>query len=370
MFTWIEVSRAALEHNIRAFRKLVGPNVELMPVIKSNAYGHDFLKIAQLCQKNKAVNRLCVVSLEEALVLRQKKITKPIIILAIYELDKKKLTEAIAHNITFPLYTLEQARLLNTIGKQLKKKVMVHFKIDIGTSRIGILMNELPRFLKQLKSYQYLNYEGVFGHFASSEDDPKRTREQHALFKKVLTILTKHGFSVPVRHVACSASTTLYPKMHYTAVRVGLSIYGLDPAPATKREIILRPILSWYTKIIQIKTIPRGTKISYGGTFTTTRTTKLATIPVGYWDGYDRSFSNKASALVHGKRCPVRGRVCMNLTMIDVTGIQNVKAGDKVNLIGKKGREQITADELAKISTTINYEIVTRINPLIPRLIV
>jgi alanine racemase len=167
--------------------------------------------------------------------------------------------------------------------------------------------------------------------------------------------------------MSCSAASVLFKLKDFNAVRVGLGTYGLSPTKKIKNKIKLLPALSWHTKIIQIKTIPAGTKVGYGGTFTTTKTTKLATIPVGYWDGYDRKFSNRAFVIVKGVKCPVRGRICMNLSMVDVSGVANIQSGDKATLLGKNGKKEITANDLADWANTINYEIVDRINPLLPR---
>ncbi len=368
--TWVEISRSAFNYNISAFRKRIGKKVLLMPVIKSNAYGHDIVLIGKLCEANADVDRICVVSLDEALLLRKNGITKPIVILAIYSFEERKIAEAVRKKIIFPLYTREQAKLIHTVAKRLHTKALVHLKVDIGTSRIGVPVAELPVFLKDIKTCSHLIFDGVFGHFASSEDDAERTNKQNSTFQKALTILKTAGLSVPVQHVACSASTTLHAKTHYNAVRVGLGVYGLDPSGASRKKIELKPILQWFTTILQTKTVPAGTQVSYGGTYTTKQKTTLATLPVGYFDGYDRGFSNNSVVLVRGKRCPVRGRVCMNLSIIDITGVPNVKAGDTVVLLGTNKKVNVSADELAKNINTINYEIVTRINQNIPRLVV
>ena len=169
--------------------------------------------------------------------------------------------------------------------------------------------------------------------------------------------------------MACSNSSIVYHNSLFNGIRLGLSLYGLYPSLKAKNKIKLKPALSWYTKIIQLRDLPKNTKIGYGGTYTTKRKTKLAIIPVGYWDGYDRLFSNQAQVIIHNKKCPIRGRICMNLSMVDVTNIKGVKTGDKVVLIGKSKNQEITADDLARWAQTINYEIVTRINPLLPRIV-
>ena len=370
MLTWVEINREAIEHNLKVFRRLIGKKVQLMPVIKSNAYGHGFFEVAKICEMSPAVNRICVVSLAEALALRQINIRKPIVILSIFELDAVSVAEGIKKNIAFPLYTLKHAAFLNSIGKKLHKRVQVHLKIDIGTTRVGVLISELNLFLNELKKFSYLNIEGLFGHYASSEFNSAYTKKQLVQFNEADKILKNHGLTPTIKHTACSAATMLHPEAYGNAVRVGLGIYGLQPSVHTAKKVRLRPALSWQTTVIQVKTVPRGTRISYGGTFITKRQTRLAILPVGYWDGYVRALSNKSFVILHGKRCPVRGRICMNLTIVDVTEAPKVTVGDKATLIGEQGKTAVTADELAKLSDTINYEVTTRINPLLPRVLV
>jgi len=370
LLTWVEVSRNAINYNIKQFRKLIGPDKLLMLVLKSNAYGHGLLEMAEICNKNPEVDRICVVNLDEAIILINHKITKPILILSFYDFNKNKLKLAIKNKVIFPVYEIEQVQILNQIASQTKQTVKIHLEIDTGASRTGILPEQTLKFINQLRYYPNLILEGIWSHFASSEEDPKYTYCQLKRYKQVINILDKADIRIPLKHMACSASSLLYPQSLFNAIRLGLSLYGLYPSPKAKNKIKLKPALSWYTTIIQVKEIPSKTKIGYGGTYTTKNRTKLAIIPVGYWDGYDRSFSNKAQVIIQNKKCPVRGRICMNLTMIDVTGIKNVKAGDKVILIGKSTNQQITAEDLTRWQNTIKDEIITRINPLIKRKVI
>ncbi|MEK7131315.1 MAG: alanine racemase [Patescibacteria group bacterium] len=368
MLTWLEIDSRAIKHNLRQFKKVADRKVMIMPVIKANAYGHGFLTIAKICQKSDAVARICVVSLDEALDLIKNKLAKkPIMILSFFDQDEKKLALAIKNNIIFPLYSLENAKLFNKVGERVNKKVKVHLKIDTGASRLGILPAEALGFVNVVKKYKKLDLEGIWSHFASSEDDFVYTKNQHEIFKSVCENLTKHNINIPIRHIACSAAGMAYKFTHENALRLGLSLYGLYPTNNHKIAIKLKPVLSWYTTIIQVKTLPAGVKIGYGGTHTTNRPTKIAILPVGYWDGYDRRLSNRGYALIKGERCPILGRVCMNICMVDVTNLA-VKAGDKVTLIGKDKSKNISVDDLAKWCETINYEIADRINPLLPRI--
>lgn len=369
MLTWLEIDSRAIKHNLRQFKKMVGRKVMLMPVIKANAYGHGFLTVAKICQNNTDVDRICVVNLNEALELIKNKLTKkPIMILSFFDSDEKKLLLAVKNNIIFPLYTLENAGVLNKVGERLNKKIRVHLKIDTGASRLGILPIDALSFVNQLKKFKKLELEGIWSHFASSEDDFAYTKNQHGIFKSVCDTLEKNNINIPIRHIACSAAGISYDFSRENAMRLGLSLYGLYPSSNHKMAINLKPALSWYTTVIQVKTLPAGTKIGYGGTYTSNRPIKLAILPIGYWDGYDRRLSNRGYVLIKDERCPILGRICMNICMVDVTNL-NVKAGDKAILIGLDKTKNISVDDLAKWCETINYEIVDRINPLLPRIV-
>ena len=369
MLTWVEIDAKAIKYNLRQFRKLIGHNKLLMPVVKANAYGHGFLEVAKICDKANEVDRLCVVNDDEALLLIQNKIKKPIIILTIYETDNvEKSLKLAKKSVIFPLFSLKQAEFLNRVGERADKNIKVHIKVDTGASRVGLSPKEVVPFLIQIKKFARLEIEGLFSHFASSEEDRIYTNYQIKCFTDVIKKTKTIGFDIPIKHFACSAASVLYPKARFDAVRLGLSLYGLYTEELSGKKIKLRPALSWYTKILQIRTLPPWTKIGYGGSYTTKKTTRIAVLPVGYWDGYDRRLSNNSFVLIGGKRCPVRGRVCMNIMMVELPKNIRAKIGDKAVLIGKDHSAEITADELAQKCRTINYEIVDRINPLIQRL--
>ena len=365
MLTWLEINTAAIEHNIRQIKKFIGKNVLLMPVIKANAYGHGFLTIARICQKNPNVDRICIVSLDEALELIKNKLTKkPIIILSFFDQEKDKLLLAAKNNIIFPLYNLQDAALLNRVGESIHKKIKVHIKIDTGTSRLGVLPKNIVHFIEQIKKFNYIEIEGLWSHFSSSEESYKITKTQHNILKTVEKTVKNKGFHIPIIHIACSAAIFNHPFTHENAVRLGLSLYGLY-ANKNKR-IALKPSLSWFTKIIHIQQVSAGTTIGYGTSYTTKKPTTVATLPVGYSDGLDRRLSNKGYVLIRGQKCPILGRICMNMCMVDITGIP-AQIHDTVTLIGKNKKKTISAEDMATWSNTINYEIVARINPLLPR---
>lgn len=380
MFTWVEIDKRALNKNISEFREIIGPKRLLMPVIKANAYGHGFLAVAKICAKNALVDRLCVVNSVEAMRLVEAGIKKPVMILSFFEEDKKILLKlarpslrlrpgAAKTQVIFPLFSLKQAKILNQIGERLNKKIIIHLKLDTGASRVGILLNELPAFAKQIKKYKFLNIEGIFSHFSSSETDREETEKQEKEFNRGVKILETLGIKPALKHMSCTAASLLFSLRDFSAIRLGLGLYGLYPSASSRAKIKLQPVLSWRTKIIQIKNIPAGAKIGYGGTFRASKEMRLAILPVGYFDGYDRKLSNNSQVLINGQKCPVVGRICMNLMMVDASRAPRARAGDIATLIGKDKMAIITADELASRSGTINYEIVSRINPLLPRLV-
>ncbi len=369
MLTQVVIKRKAIEHNIKQFKNLVGKDILLMPVVKSNAYGHGMIEVAKICDLNSFVDRICVVNLDEAIILINSGIKKPIMILSFYELDIKKIKIAIKHGVIFPVYLLEQITFLNNAAKNLGCDVSVHLKIDTGTTRIGVAPIDALAFAQNICKLRNLYLEGAWSHFASSEDEFEYTKKQQLIFEKTIGVLEKNGVHIPIKHFACSAATILHKTARLNAVRLGLSLYGLYPNQKSQKNIELLPALSLNTKIIQVKSVEAKTKVGYGGTYTTKHKSIIAVLPVGYWDGIDRKLSNAGQVIVSGIKCPIRGRICMNLMMIDVSKIKNVKVGDEVVIIGNKGNVAIGADDLAKQIGTINYEVVTRINPLLPRII-
>lgn len=369
MLTWVEVNKQAIEYNLKQFKKMIGRNNLLMPVVKSNAYGHGMIEVAKICDHSKQADRICVVNLDEALTLIDAGIKKPIMILSFYELDSKKIQTAVKNNVIFPIYLETQLSFLNKIALSLKKKIKIHIKIDTGTTRIGLLQNEAIGFVKKAKTFKGLEVEGIWSHFSSSEDNNEYTKQQLSIFNRVIIELEKEGIHIPIKHFACSAASIFHKEAHFNAVRLGLSLYGLYPSTKAGRIIKLQPALTWKTKIIQIKNVERGTLIGYGCTYKTKTASRIAILPIGYWDGLDRKLSNAGNVIINGIKCPIRGRICMNLTMADVSKVKNTKVGDCATIIGEQGKNKITADDLAIQVGTINYEIVDRINPLLPRII-
>lgn len=371
--TWVEVNKKALKNNIGQFQGLISNKVKLMAVVKADAYGHRLVEVAKVVVES-GVPWLGVDSVDEAVQLRESGIDAPILILGYTLLSR--LEDVVKYDLRQVVYNKETIEKFGSLA--LKNKVKVHLKVETGTSRQGLEKDELLELAKFIKKHPQIEIEGAYTHYANIEDttDHSYAQQQLERFKQAVELLEKNNIKIPIKHTACSAAVILFPETYFDMVRLGISMYGLWPSKETfvsaqekKREIKLESALTWKTKVAQVKKIKAGTPISYGLTERASQDSKIAVLPVGYWDGYDRKLSGVANVLIRGKRCKVLGRVCMNMIMADVSHIPDVKLEDEVVLLGKQGSEEITTDELAQKIGTINYEVVTRINPLIPRII-
>jgi alanine racemase len=377
LMQWVEIDRSALTSNIEQFRSLIGDKINLQAVVKANAYGHGILEVSRITLEA-GIDWLGVHSLEEGLLLRQAGIDCPLIVLGY--VSSQELEKAVAHTMRLTVYNFDTVRLLAQISRRLKKKVFLHLKVETGTHRQGIREEDILPLIEEIQKYPNLVIEGLSSHFASIEDttDHSYPRLQLKRFKSVVKKLEKNKIKIPLKHMACTAATILFPDTYFDMVRVGIGIYGLWPSKETylscilqkRKPIFLKPVLSWKTRIAQIKKVPRGSFIGYGCTYKTTRQTVLGVLPVGYYDGYSRNLSNLSYVLIKGHRAPLRGRVCMDFIMVDITDIPGVNLEDEVILLGQDGEEAIPADYLADLAGTINYDVVTRINSLIPRIVI
>ncbi|MFA6512149.1 MAG: alanine racemase [Patescibacteria group bacterium] len=360
--TWVEVSRAALKANYEALLSAVSENILLMPVIKSNAYGHGLLQVARALPKKRRWG-FVVAETDEALLLRRVYPRERILLLSNFAFED--IPDLAAKQIDLAVYTEAQLPQLRRA-----QHAHIHVKVDTGTTRTGFLPRDLKLVARFLQQHKDIALAGVFSHFADSEGSKSAfTTTQIHRFKKALTELPRPEIS----HIACSAASLRYSKAHFGAIRPGIALYGLWPSESTKKAasaLALKPVLEWKARVLQTKAVPAGTTIGYGRTYAMKRKGKVAVLPIGYGDGFDRALSNTAEVLVRGKRAKVAGRVCMNVTMIDVSHIPGVKTGDEVVLIGKQGKEEVSVEEMAKHAGTINYEITTRIRESLPRIIV
>jgi alanine racemase len=372
MKTHIEINGANLLHNLQVFKQIT--KKKLMFVVKANAYGHGLNEIIELSQALPYVDRYAVDAVTEALLIKSRQQKKPVLILGWS--DPAELTELIANGFETVVPSLDQLRLVREIAKKLKRKALIHLKIETGTNRLGIEPEKAIRVLSGFPDPR-LELKGLYSHFANIEDttDPTFAQQQLALFNSVRRHAPADGV---LTHFSSSASSLLFPKTFFDIVRIGISAYGYWPSKQThalfleknQDKVVFKPVLSWHAKVAQVKVIQKGSAIGYGLTYRTYNKVRIIVVPVGYYDGYDRKLSNISQVLVNGVKAPVRGRVCMDMFMVDVSHIKNVKPGDRVTLLGEENRERISADMLAELAGTINYEILARINPLIPRVIV
>lgn len=368
--SWIELDRAALLANVRRLSAVASP-AALLAVVKGNAYGHGLTTMARVLEREK-IWGFGVAGIEEALALRAVGIRKPILSLS-YLLPACSLTDAIQQGVSLVAYDDRSLSAIRRAARTVHRKPRVHLKIDTGTARIGFPVRGAGRILARVARDRSFVLEGIFSHFADAENDLSRTLQQLQRFQRVVTVLDT-GRHAPLQHIACSAALLRLPSSRLMLARAGIALYGIWPSRATEHaagaSIPLRPVLTWKTTVLQVKVVPPRTSIGYARAYTTKRRAAIAVLPVGYADGYDRSLSNRGAVLIRGKRAPIRGNVCMNLTMVDVSAIPDVRADDEAVLIGRQGRGVIAADELAGWSGTIAYETLTRLSVGLPRLIV
>lgn len=363
--TWAEIDLKAVEHNFKQVRKVSGRNIKVMAVVKANAYGHGTVEVSRVLERL-GVDYLGVATTDEALRLRDHGIKAPILILG--HVLPTEVKTAIERGITLTISSDELTSAIKKATSDGKKKARVHIKIDTGMGRIGVWHEEAMHFIKNLAGAGNIIVEGIYTHFSSVGRDDFFTAYQFESFEKVLSKLESFDINIPLKHTANSIATVDMKHSHLNLVRPGLVIYGMYPKASFQKIINLKPAMALKTKIVFIKDTPPGRSISYGRTYVTQKHTKIATLPIGYADGYARSLSNKAEVLVRGRRAPVVGKVTMDQTMIDVGHIKDVKVGDEVVLIGRQGRDEIRAEKLARLAGTIAYETVCSISNRVPRI--
>jgi alanine racemase len=337
-----------------------------MVVVKANAYGHGAEPVARTALESGA-SWLAVNRVAEGVTLRQAGIRAPILVMG-YSPVAGAAT-AVAHDLRLTVTSIALAEALSRAAGEAGKIAPVHVKIDTGMGRFGLLPDEAVDFIRALHRWPGLMLEGAYTHFAVADlRDKSYTHRQFAVYREVLAALEMEDIQVPVQHVANSAATLDLPEMHLDAVRPGIAIYGLRPSAEVEPAIPLRPALTLKSRVGRVRTLPAGSSISYGRTFVTERPTPVALIPCGYGDGYIRLNSNRGAALIHGQRAPIRGRVCMDQFVVEISGIEGVSLNDEVVLIGRQGDDALPAEEVARWAETINYEVVTQLLSRVPRL--
>ena len=362
--TYVTIDLDAIEHNINTIRDKVG--VDVMAVVKADAYGHGAVQVTRLLQDK--CSFFGVSSILEAMELRRAGIYNPILILGHTPISAFPVL--VQAEIRPTIYHYDAAVALSNAAVNQGKVAAFHYAVDTGMSRIGFQATEADADIcAKIARLPNLNPEGLFSHFATADcADLSRSRAQAELFDRFYEMLKARGVEVPIRHMDNSAGLMNFD-CHYHMVRSGIVTYGMYPSnEVDPKALPLRPALQWHSRITHLKTLPAGREISYGGTFVTTRETRVATVPVGYADGYRRSLSGKFYVLIRGKRAPILGRVCMDQMMVDVTDIPDVTSSDRVVLVGRSGDEEITMEQIAEAADSFNYEFVCGISRRVPRI--
>lgn len=363
---WAEIDLDAIYHNVAAAKALTKKNTKLMAVIKADGYGHGAVPLSKVLDP--LTDAYGVAILEEGIELRQAGVTKPILILG-YTPDSL-YRSMIQYDIMGTVYTREMASAMSEVALDMGKVAKVHIKLDTGMSRIGFLPDEESlETIQQIAAMPGIQIEGCFTHFARmDETDKTRAEEQFRRFMDFTAQIEASGIALPIKHVSNSAGIIEMPEVNLDMVRDGICIYGLYPSEAVvKQRLALIPAMQWKSVVSHVKILPAGVEIGYGGTYTTVKETKVATIPVGYADGYPRSLSNRGYVLINGQKAPILGRVCMDQFMVDVTDIADVHVKSLVTLFGKDGDAMLPVEEVAELSGSFNYEFVCDVGKRVPR---
>lgn len=376
ILTRVELSRNALLHNLAQFRRIT-PGAVLAPVVKANAYGHGMAPTAAILAQGGA-DWLCVNSVDEAAILRKAGLGLPLYVLGYTPPDAAD--EVLRLRLRIAVYDPEVIRAVSQAAKRKGRVAPLHLKLETGNYRQGLPLDEAVAMARLIARLPGVQLEGLSSHYADIEDttDHAFASEQLAAFIKGCQALEQSGMKPVMRNFSNSAATILWQETQFELARIGISIYGMWPSTETlvsaealgRARITLRPAMTWKTTVVQVKDVPAARSVGYGRTWRTTRPSRMAVLPVGYFEGYDRGLSNLGHVLINGAIAPIRGRVCMNMTMVDVTDIPGVVPGSEAVLLGPSGDLTVSAENLASWANTINYEITTRINPDIPRVVV
>lgn len=361
--TYLAIDLDALEENLSAIRAKA--DTKILAVVKADAYGHGAVPVAQFLENR--VDFLGVARIEEAMELRNAGISLPILILG--HTPHTAYTQLVRSQLRPTLFRWDDAQALSAEAVRLGQTVRVHLAVDTGMSRIGIQADpEGAQLCQKIAALPGLVVEGIFSHYATADEpDLTRSHQQLAQFDRFVAQLQAAGLNIPLVHMSNSAALINFPS-HHNMARVGIVLYGDYPSTDVPvQQLPVRPVLSWHSHITYLKTLPAGREISYGGTYTTTAPTRVATVPVGYADGYCRSLSGRFYVLIHGKKAPILGRVCMDQFMVDVTHIPEAQMDDEVVLVGKSGDERITLQQIAQAADTVPYEFLCSLHHRVPR---
>lgn len=371
--TWAQIDLSAAAYNYNNIKNSINKNTKIMCVIKADGYGHGAVPLAHEYQRLGA-DWFAVSNIEEAMQLRQNGITLPILILGY---TPERMVNILAeNNISQTVYSVEYGRKIAENAQKIGVTINVHIKIDTGMSRIGFMCQNIDRDkevineIAEICGLKNINPQGIFTHFAVSDegkDGQEATLNQYKCFNFVIDGLSSKDINFSIKHCSNSGAIMDYKDMQLDAIRAGIILYGLQPSSKIRNKLSLKPVMELKSVVSHIKTVEKDTTVSYGRTYKTDKPTKIATVPIGYADGYSRSFSDKAYMTVNGKRARIIGRVCMDQLMLDVSNIDNVQVGDIVTVFGGTDKDTVTADELANIMNSINYEITCNISKRVPR---
>ncbi|NLV76083.1 MAG: alanine racemase [Tissierellia bacterium] len=364
--TWVEINLDNLAHNIREIRKITKKDTLITAVVKANAYGHGSIEAAKVFLENGA-DRLAVATLSEAIELRKAKIYAPILVLGY--IPKSQYPLAIKWNISQTIYNYESAKILSNISQDLGEKSIIHIKIDTGMGRLGFLpKDDSVEDIVKISQLPNLEIEGIFSHFSKADErDKGYTIYQFESFMDMVKKLDNRGVYIPIKHISNSAAIIDLPQYHLDMIRPGIMLYGYYPSEEVDKDrIVLRPAMTLKTKVSNIKKVPKGSYISYGGLYVTEKESKIATIPIGYADGFSRLLTSKAEAFVKGHRVPVVGRICMDQCMLDVSNVEDVDIDDQIVLFGYE-EGQPTVEEIANKLNTNSYEVICMVGRRVPR---
>jgi alanine racemase len=364
--TYATVNLTALAHNLSCIKHYLSPGCEILAVVKANAYGHGAVGTAQALFRQ-GIGRFAVASLDEGIALRQAGLSASIVVLG--ALLEEQVSDLVAHRLT-PV--VSDGHILPALAKATRSHPApypIHLKVETGMGRLGFSTEELLSLLDNPLLRSPLQVEGMMTHLADADGkDSTVTERQLGEFRAALEQIRQRGLTIPLIHTANSAAIVRFPDAHFSLVRPGIMLYGYHTLPAAIPAPDLRPVLSLHTRIVQLRTIPRGGTVSYNGTFVAKRPTHIAVLPIGYADGYSRQLSHRGSVLIHGRRAPIVGLVCMDMIMVDVTDLAPVQVGEIATVIGQQGGESIWADEVAGLIGTIPYEVLCGIGSRVPRL--
>lgn len=364
--TWAEIDLAAIKHNLKVIKKAAG-NTKIMAMVKANAYGHGMLEVSKICRQER-VDFFGVASLDEALSLKQAITDVPILVMGYIPPDDAEMV--VAEDIRPCIFTLKAAEAMSQAAVRLNRQVHLHIKLDTGMGRIGFLPDrDSLAILQKIAALPGVQIEGIFTHLAEADiENSSFTVEQIRTFIAFIRELEARGIDIPLKHCSNSAALINFPEAHFNMIRAGIILYGLYPAPDSRRDKLdIIPVMTLKSRVSYVKTLPAGHSISYGRTYYCQQATRVATVPIGYADGYSRLLSNRAWAVIRKKKVPLVGNVCMDMCMFDVTRVGEVKEGDEVILFGRS-EDGVTADNLATAMGTINYEIVSALGSRVPRI--